>query len=192
MGAGSRRELQGPIIIALGANLGDPAGQVVGAMDAIAARFDERAGRSSLWVTRPVGCPVGSGDFVNAVISLDGSVGERSDAETLLDVLQDMEAAAGRRRDGQRNQPRPLDLDLILFGTVERCSTRLRLPHPRAHRRDFVLRPLAELHPHLVWPGRGVTVAELLAAAGNGDGMRRLSSAPSSSGSGTRPAMFPS
>jgi 2-amino-4-hydroxy-6-hydroxymethyldihydropteridine diphosphokinase len=61
------------------------------------------------------------------------------------------------------NEPRPLDLDLIVFWNEIRNSPDLILPHPRAHRRRFVLQPLSEIAPDLVLPGQGKTVAELLA-----------------------------
>lgn len=78
----------------------------------------------------------------------------------LLTELQRIEAAHGRER-SQRNAPRTLDLDLLLYADRRIASARLVVPHPRLHERAFVLRPLAELAPAKIVPGRGAVVALL-------------------------------
>ena len=82
--------------------------------------------------------------------------------ESLLIKLQKLESEFGRRPKTILNEPRPLDLDLIAFGDETRNSAHLILPHPRAHLRRFVLRPLSEIAPKLILPGHDRTVAELL------------------------------
>ncbi len=72
----------------------------------------------------------------------------------LLRHLQAIEQAHGRVR-GARNAPRTLDLDLLAYGDLEMRTDTLVLPHPRAHQRAFVLRPLAEIDPGLSLPGLG-------------------------------------
>ena len=76
-----------------------------------------------------------------------------------------------------RNEPRPLDLDLLAFGGETRATPALTLPHPRAHQRRFVLAPLAELAPDLVLPGQARSVAALLAALRSDEALRRLADA---------------
>ncbi len=73
-------------------------------------------------------------------------------------MLKGLEQRLGREPDGHL-RPRPLDLDILLFG--ERCGAdaRLTLPHPRLAERGFVLAPLAELAPDLVLPDSGETIA---------------------------------
>lgn len=65
--------------------------------------------------------------------------------EELMDALQSIEARLGRRR-AVRNAPRVIDLDLILHSAHVMRGATLTLPHPRYLRRDFVMRPLRELH----------------------------------------------
>ena len=149
-------------LVALGSNLGDSAATVRVAMDRLESLSASPLRRSSLWRSPPVDCPPGSPDFVNAVVALEPLPGETP--ESLLDKLQALEVAFGRRPKQVLNEPRPLDLDLIAFGGEERCSARLTLPHPRAHLRRFVLAPLAEIAPDTVLPGRRESVRELLAA----------------------------
>jgi 2-amino-4-hydroxy-6-hydroxymethyldihydropteridine diphosphokinase len=62
-----------------------------------------------------------------------------------------------------RNQPRTLDLDLLLYGDHVIDEDGLTVPHPRLCERAFVLEPLAHVGGDLVVPGQGRTVRELLA-----------------------------
>lgn len=143
--------------IGIGANLGDAQGAVQAAFGALAALpGTELLRRSAIYRTAPIDS---SGpDYLNAVAELRTALAPLD----LLHRLQAIELAHGRERP-YRNAPRTLDLDLLLHGDAVQSDPELTLPHPRAHQRAFVLRPLAELSPDLLIPGRG-TVAELLPA----------------------------
>jgi 2-amino-4-hydroxy-6-hydroxymethyldihydropteridine diphosphokinase len=158
--------------VGLGSNLGDSRDIILRAMDRIEAFSDRPLHRSSLWQTTPVDCPPGSPPFVNAVAGLAPSPGESP--ETLLEKLQALEAEFGRQPKKVPNEPRPLDLDLIAFGTSVIQSARLTLPHPRAHCRRFVLGPLAEIAPDLVLPQQVRTVRQLLDELVSDEVIRRL------------------
>jgi 2-amino-4-hydroxy-6-hydroxymethyldihydropteridine diphosphokinase len=84
--------------------------------------------------------------------------------ESLLKKLQALEKEFGRQPIKIPNAPRRLDLDLITFGSETRNSPEIVLPHPRARRRKFVLQPLGEIAPDLIFPGGRQSVAKLLAA----------------------------
>lgn len=129
--------------------------------------------RSSLWATSPVDCPPDSSDFVNAVVGLMPLPGETP--ESLLGKLQALEKEFGRRPKLVMNEARPLDLDIIAFGNEVRNTETLILPHPRAHLRQFVLAPLAEIAPKTVLPGQSKAVAELQRELLNAEEIRRLS-----------------
>lgn len=85
--------------------------------------------------------------------------------DAVLAVAKALELAAGRTR-GVRFGPRPLDIDLLLYGGLRRDDPELTLPHPRLRERRFVLAPLAEIAPDLSVSPDGATVAELLARLG--------------------------
>ncbi len=136
--------------IALGANLGDPVGQILQALEELARLPDTRLlARSSLYRSRPVGEP-DQPDYVNAVARL----GTRLAPRELLAHCLAIEARHGRRRT-RRNAPRTLDLDLLLYDGLIMHEPGLTLPHPRMHERAFVLKPLAEIAPAALIPGRG-------------------------------------
>lgn len=114
---------------------------------------------ASLYRTAAVS-PVPQPDYLNTA-----AVGFTDlDPEAVLAVCKALEREAGRRRPpgSPRFGPRPLDVDIVLWG--DRISDRpeLTLPHPRLRERRFVLEPLAEIAPDLRVPPDGVTVRELL------------------------------
>ena len=149
--------------VALGANLGDPAATVLAAFAALANLPESRVVRSSsLYRTAPIGITE-QPEFVNAVAELKTTLAP----ETLLDALFDIEERFGRIR-ADKNGPRTLDLDLLLYNDQLIELPRLSLPHPRLHLRAFVLQPLSEIAPDLAIPGRGSVSAWLPAVANQG------------------------
>ena len=134
--------------IALGANLGDPAATVKAAFAALANLPDSRIVHcSSLYRTAPVGITE-QPEFVNAVAQLETDLAP----EALLDALLEIEQRFGRIR-AERNGPRTLDVDILLFGDLVLQTPELTIPHPRMHERRFVLAPLADLAPERCPPG---------------------------------------
>lgn len=83
--------------------------------------------------------------------------------EALLDFTQQLERAVGRDPAALRWGPRPLDIDLLVWGDLELETPRLTLPHPRLRERRFVLAPLADVAPDLAVPPDGARVRDLLA-----------------------------
>ena len=164
------------VLIGLGSNRGDSAAIVQSAMARLQAFAGGPLRCSSLWRTSPVDCPPGSPDFVNAAVAFEPRA--EVSPETLLDGLKALEAQYGRRPARERNAPRELDLDLLLFGGEVRDRADFVLPHPRAVNRLFVLAPAAEVLPNAIWPGTGRTIASLLAALETDERVVRASGTP--------------
>ncbi len=146
----------------MGSNLGDKNSLMIQARDYLRRMNleDEPFYQSALYATSPQGCPHGSDDYLNAVVEITwpGTV------EDLLVHCQEIERSLGRVRSGVRCEPRTADVDIIYVNDmVINNPPRLILPHPRAHRRKFVLKPLADIRPDLILPGQTKTVAQLLA-----------------------------
>lgn len=147
--------------IGLGSNLVDPCGQLLKAFAELGRLPKTRlVARSSLYCSAPVGY-ADQPDFINAVAEVDTGLS----AHELLAALLDLEQRHGRVREF-RNGPRTLDLDVLLYDGLVCHEGGLTLPHPRMHERAFVLRPLQELAPDLVIPGRGAVADCLAACAG--------------------------
>ena len=129
-------------VIAFGGNLNHPREHIFQAAQII-ARLPETVSfqLSSLYRTTPVGY-ANQPDFINAVAILETNFS----ATKLLNMLQNLEIQFGRERLFS-NAPRTLDLDMIDFNHEIWQTENLILPHPRAHQRSFVMRPLAEIAP---------------------------------------------
>lgn len=156
------------VYLGLGANLGRPARQLREALDTLAGWPRVRRLRaSSLYRTPPWGLTA-QPDFINAVAALETDLPPLQ----LLEDLQQLEAGAGRIREGERWGPRTLDLDILHIEGLTRSAPDLILPHPRIAQRAFVLLPLHELAPQLELPGQG-RVRDLLAAV-DASGCERL------------------
>lgn len=145
-------------VLSLGSNLGDRLSKLQGALDSLADTPGVWVTEvSPVYETEPVDSPEDAGPFLNAVVLLDTTL----PARVLLERAQAIETAFGRQPSGTRNAPRPLDVDLIVVGDRQADDAVLRLPHPRAHQRAFVLAPWADVDPDARIPGVG-TVAQLL------------------------------
>ena len=162
-------------IIALGSNLGDSRKILRAARAQLQHFSDQPLQVSSLWETSPVDCPPDSAKFLNAVAAFQPKPEETP--ESLLAKLLALEKTFGRQVKKIHNEPRPLDLDLIVFGREIRGTAVLVLPHPRAHLRRFVLQPLSEIAADFVLPGQSRTVTELLQALAAEEICRRLDDA---------------
>jgi 2-amino-4-hydroxy-6-hydroxymethyldihydropteridine diphosphokinase len=157
--------------IALGSNLGDRGDYLHRAMAALWHTEGVEVTRvSAVYETKPVGGPPGQGAYLNAVAELQT---QRS-ASDLLDVLLAIEQSLGRVRH-ERDGPRTIDLDLLLYGDLVQTDQRLTVPHPRLHERLFVLQPLAQLAPGVLHPVLKRSIADLLAEL---QGLRLYGSGP--------------
>ncbi len=151
-------------IIALGANLGDRAGNIEAALAAL-ARLGRLRARSRLIETEAVIHPEDEArwhpPFLNAVAILDTA----HPPLALLDALQAIERALGRDRSRETKpwQPRVIDLDLVAIEDLVLDHPRLTLPHPRLPERRFVLAPLVEVWPDWIHPRLGLPASALLA-----------------------------
>ena len=146
------------VFLGLGANLGDPAATLVAARDALARLPQSRLlDSSALYRTAPVGGPPGQPDYANAVVALATALPPRE----LLAACIAIEERFGRQRQ-ERWGPRTLDIDLLLYGERVLDEPDLIVPHPRLHRRRFVLAPLCELAPRQVHPLLGQPLQRLL------------------------------
>ncbi len=133
--------------IGLGSNMGDRMGNLATAIDMIAdIDLTHVESVSHAYESEPWG-DAEQPKFANAVVEVETDLTPAQ----LLDALEDVEREMGRRP-GPRNAPRPIDLDIILFGDTELTSGELVIPHPRAAEREFVVKPLLSIAPDLEWP----------------------------------------
>lgn len=144
--------------IALGSNLGDREKAVSQAV----SRINELAGtvvrrQSDLMETKPVDGPESAGMFLNGVLQVETDL----PATELLRSLLEIEVGLGRdRENAARNDPRTIDLDILLYGDECIDTPELQVPHPRMNDRLFVLWPLMQIAPRLIDPRDGTLFAD--------------------------------
>ena len=167
-----------PVLLGLGANVGDALATLAAAVDLLGDVLTI-TDVSSVYATPPWPGPedprhVPQDDYLNLVVRGTGGPGP----EALLEATLELEALLGRDRDREvRWGPRPLDIDLLVHGDEVRATPRLTLPHPRLAERAFVLVPALE-----VWPGGtlpdGRRLADLLASLSPVEGIELVGRLP--------------
>ena len=145
--------------LSLGSNLGDRLGNLAGAVRALAAASAPGsdhavltiAGTSPVYETAPLGADgknvPDQPAFLNMIVAVDTVV----PAMELRAVTFRVEQQFGRRA-GERWQPRPIDIDIVLYGHERIELPGLTVPHPRMAERAFVIRPLVDLDPAIALP----------------------------------------
>jgi len=141
-------------VIALGANIGDPKAQMDLAV-AMLREATEVISVSEYFSTKPVS-DIEQPDYLNAVCIVESEL----PALELLSLLHGIEKALGRER-LEKWGPRTIDLDLIQYGSLLSSADELKLPHPRAHERRFVLEPWVSIDPEAILLTHG-KISELL------------------------------
>lgn len=155
--------------IGLGSNLGDSEQTLGNAVKALTGQSDIKdLVVSSFYQSKPHG-PQDQPDYINAVAGFKTQLSPHA----LLDLLQAIETKYGRVREGERWTARTLDLDILLFGDQHIETTRLQVPHRWMKQREFVLYPLNELAPDLVFPDGG-SLKENLASVSDKDLIRLM------------------
>lgn len=154
-------------VISIGSNLGDRIGNCRKALEGISG-FAEILKVSSVYETGPVG-NVDQPDFINCAAEIETAL----PPPALMSLTRGVEDRLGRVRD-ERWGPRTIDIDLIFYDGLTIDTPDLKLPHPQAHLRRFVLEPLSEIMPGKIHPVFGVTVRELCEKLGDGQPVKKV------------------
>jgi 2-amino-4-hydroxy-6-hydroxymethyldihydropteridine diphosphokinase len=146
------------VYISFGSNLGDRLKNIKLGLQFISCnRSITITKKSSLYETEPVGYE-NQGWFLNGVIEIKTSVSPHK----LLSLLKKVERKLGRKRT-IRWGPREIDLDILLYNQKCVDTPSLTIPHPRMHKRGFVLVPLVEIAPQIIHPIFKKSAKQLLA-----------------------------
>lgn len=146
------------VYLSLGSNLGDRESHLKEAISLLSGHnFIDVEAFASFIETVPQGRVTQQPMFLNSALKVTTILTPLE----LLSFTQEIELEMGRETKGDMG-PRVIDIDIIFYGTDIVSEDDLVVPHPMAHEREFVLRPLAELCPGFLHPILGVSVQELL------------------------------
>lgn len=150
------------VYIGIGSNLGDRRANCELALFLLRKKGVRIAGVSPFYnneavIRRP---DEAAPPYLNAAARIETDL----DPEALLNLLEEIERLVGRRSKGDW-APRPIDLDILFYGDLVLDTPRLKIPHPEAARRWFILKPLLDIAPDFVHPVLGKTVKEVFDAA---------------------------
>ena len=146
------------VLIGLGSNVGDRLQFLRRAVHGLRQTIGvEVIQLSSVYETEPVG-PADQAWFLNAVVGAATSLSPL----TLLERTQAIERAL-ERETLYHWGPRSIDLDILLYGSLQVRTTTLVIPHAELCHRAFVMIPLLELDPDIVLPD-GTAVSACLSA----------------------------
>jgi 2-amino-4-hydroxy-6-hydroxymethyldihydropteridine diphosphokinase len=155
------------VYLGLGANLGDRQANLARALKLLGERLRVEQ-VSPIYETQPVGYAE-QPPFLNAVCRAQTELGPLQ----LLSLVKGIEASLGRVPSFP-NAPRPIDLDIIIYGDLIMETPDLTIPHPRLEERAFVLIPLLEVAPDLRHPVSGEHIKDLAARVGGREGVKKI------------------
>ncbi len=141
----------------LGSNMGQAKLNLKQAVSEIAQIPIKVKAVSSIYQTKAWG-KTDQADFLNAALLIETTL----EPIILLEKLLEIEHKMGRIRT-QKWEERIIDIDILLYDSVVTNSPELTIPHPQIPFRKFTLVPLNQLAPEFIYPGKNVTIKELLA-----------------------------
>lgn len=151
------------VYLGLGSNQGNREELLEQAITLLAEKTGNLISRSSIMESEPWGF-VSENKFLNMVVALETSLSP----PRLLDVTQRIERQLGRKHKSSAKldyQDRPIDIDILLYGSRIIHTTRLTVPHPLMLQRDFVWRPLLEIAPDILWPLTSQPLSDMVGEA---------------------------
>ena len=131
--------------ISVGSNLGDKLENCQRGVASLTRNRCRLVTQSGIYRTDPVDY-LDQDWFINYVVQIETQL----DPRQLLTIIHTIQKDAGRISDKIRFGPRILDLDIILYDALTINNSDLTIPHPRMHKRRFVLQPLCDIDPTLI------------------------------------------
>lgn len=148
------------VYLGLGTNLGNKKENIELALDKIEKQIGNLVSLSAFYVSKPDGFE-SENLFLNCAVHIISSLTPHE----LILTTQAIEKEMGRtiKTNTQGYSDRIIDIDILLYNSIViNNPPTLIVPHPRMHKREFVLKPLMEIAPDLIHPVLNKTIAQLV------------------------------
>lgn len=145
------------VFLGIGTNIGNKKKNITDATIIIGSVMGEIRALSSLYETEPWGYE-SPNTFLNAIIQIETEI----EPQKCLDIAKAIEREMGRVHTKEGYEDRIIDIDILFYDDTIYRSENLTIPHPLIEKRDFVLRPMAEIAPEFKHPISGKTMKNLL------------------------------
>jgi 2-amino-4-hydroxy-6-hydroxymethyldihydropteridine diphosphokinase len=146
------------VYLSIGSNIGDKESNIASSIAMLGSYIEiSKIRSSSFYKTEPL-YNENQPSFLNIVLELETTLTPFQ----LLDKIHEIEKMLGREEKRQKNQPRTIDIDIIIFKDSFIDTIDLQIPHPGALFRKFVLIPLSELASNEIFPKTNIKIVDLL------------------------------
>ncbi len=150
--------IKNKVYLSIGSNIGDKESNIASSIAILGSYVEiSKIKSSSFYKTEPL-YNENQPSFLNIVLQLETTF----TAFQLLDKIREIEKMLGRDEKREKNQPRTIDIDIVIFKDSYIDTPELQIPHPGAMLRKFVLTPLAELVPDEIFPKTNIKIVDLL------------------------------
>ena len=146
------------IFLGLGSNMGDRHNHLILGCELISDLSDTSIQYTSPVYKTPPLYNTQQSSFLNMVIE----IATKFSPHELIAIIKDIEANLGRDIENGHNLPRPLDIDILAYGTVQISDGKLTLPHPGIFERKFVLQPWSDIAEDFILVGMNKSIKSLL------------------------------
>ena len=146
------------VYLSIGSNLGDKESNIASSIAMLGSFVDNKNIRTSSFYSSEPLYNQDQPSFINIIVELDTTLSPFE----FLDQIHDIERILGMKFPRGKNEPRTIDIDIILFGNSSIDTDKLTIPHPGALLRRFVLVPLSELIPEQIFLGTNHKIVDLL------------------------------
>lgn len=159
---------QTKVFIALGSNIGDKIFNINQSIYEI-KKYGQVVNYGDIYISKPYGFKNQQNFFNTAILFFTNL-----QPIELMKKLSLIETKLKKNKKIE-NGPRKIDMDIIFYGKLNISNKKLIIPHPRAHLRDFVLRPIADIDSNFIHPTKKISIRNLISQLDENFTFRKLS-----------------
>ncbi len=159
---------QTKVFIALGSNIGDKIFNIKQSIHEI-KKYGQVVNYGDIYISKPYGFKNQQNFFNTAILFFTNL--------QPLELMKKLSLIETKLKKNKKieNGPRRIDMDIIFYGKQNISNKKLTIPHPRAHLRDFVLLPIADIDSNFIHPTKKISIKNLIFQLDENFTFRKLS-----------------